>query len=240
MASIKRIADTIAWASYFVGNRALALSPTEPALTSANMVFQVMLSPPFKWRWNRASVDIPFTGGDTVAAIETFGFMEKAYVTANSGPTSGNPIEIPNLATELAKDNGTGRPQSIAPYLDDNAFPVGNITFRFMPGNPDVASTVTVIYQKKPPLLSSINDIWPIPDEYGYVYNWGFLALMYLFADSAKFGPANQKFISGLLGLAEGLSEQQIAVFLGQWDFLIQNQMRTTGKTQQGFAGRAV
>lgn len=235
MASTYRVQDSIAWAAYYVGNRALALSPTEPALTSANMVIQVMKSPPFKWRWNRTATSFAFAGGDTAVALNTFGFIEKAYVTANSGPNEGKSIEIPNLETELAKDSNSGRPQSIAPYLDDNA---GNIIFRFMPGNPDVPSSVTVISQNKPVLLTAINQAWPIPDEYGFVYNWGFLAMMYLFADSMKFGAANQKFISGLLGLAEGLSEQQIAVFLGQWDFLVQNQLRVVGKTQQGLQGR--
>lgn len=230
--------QTIAWATYFVGNRALALGTPaiEPAITSANMVIQVMLSPPFKWRWNRASVDIAFAGGDTAQAIANFGFIEKAYVTALSGSNINKGIEIPNIATELAKDSSAGRPQTICPYLDDNA---GNITFRFMPGNPDVSSTVSVIYQKKPVALAQTSDSWPIPDEYGYIYHWGFLALVYLFADSAKFMPANQKFISSLLALAEGLSEQQIAVFLGQWDFFVQNQMRQQ-KTIQGIQGRGI
>jgi hypothetical protein len=235
MASTYTVNQSIAWAQYFMGNRPLALSPTEPALTSANMVVQVMLSPPFKWRWNRNSNTFNFTGGDTAVTINDFGFIEKAYVTPGSGTYSGQNIEIPTIETELSADLGTGQPQSIAPYLDNNA---GTITFRFMPGNPDVASTVTVIYQKKAtPLLTNTSQTWPIPDEYGYVYNWGFLALMYLFADSQKFITANQKFVSGLIALNEGLTEQQIAVFIGQWDFLVQN-LTKNSKTSQGLQMR--
>jgi hypothetical protein len=223
MASTFTVDNSIAWAAYFVGNRGLALSPTEPAMTSANIVCQVMLSPPFKWRWNRNSKTFAFTSGDTSVSIPDYGFIEKAFVVATTGATANKPFEIPMVQTELTMDNGTGRPQTVAPYLDDNA---GNITFRFMPGNPDVASNVTAIYQKKAVVLTATSQAWPIPDEYGYVYNWGFLSLMYLFADSQKFISANQKFTSGLLSLAEGLTEQQIAVFLGQWDFIIQNQQR--------------
>ena len=63
---------------------------------------------------------------------------------------------------------------------------------------------------------------------------------MYLFADSVKFGAANQKFISALLGLAEGLSEQQKMVFLGQWDLIIEQAMRSQARTQQGVQSRTI
>lgn len=234
MASTKTIQQTMNWAQYFIGNRSMSLANLEPALTSANIVCQVMLQPPFKWRWNRKTVSFAYTvaaESPVVDAISDFGFIEKAFVVGADAKV----VEIPNIYTNLSNDTGIGQPNAVAPYLDDNA---GNITFGFMPGTPDQDYTVNVIYQKKPVLLSALTQTWPIPDEYGFVYDWGFLALMYLFADSTKFGPANQKFISGLLGIAEGLGEQDIAIFLGQWDFLIQNQMRMTAKTQQGYTGR--
>lgn len=49
------ISGSIGWAQYFVGNRPLSLTASEPALTSANLVTQIMLQPPFRWRWNRAT-----------------------------------------------------------------------------------------------------------------------------------------------------------------------------------------
>lgn len=47
------INQSIVWAGYFLGNRPFALTNNEPALTSANLVIQIMTQPPFKWRWNR-------------------------------------------------------------------------------------------------------------------------------------------------------------------------------------------
>src|SRR5580704_10293146 len=118
MASTYTVNKSIAWASYYIGSRTLALTNSEPALTAANLVQQVMLQPPMKWRWNRNSNSFAFTGGDTLVAIADFGFIEKAYVIAGSGPNSGTPIEIPQVTTELTMDSGQGRPTTISPYLD--------------------------------------------------------------------------------------------------------------------------
>src|SRR5208337_2915859 len=161
MASTLTINQSITWAQYFMGNRPLALSPNEPALTSGNMVKQVMLSPPFKWRWNRALARVPVSasasGADVVVSIPSFGFIEKAQISATFGTNAGKAIEIPEIATELTQDGQQGRPNTIAAYLDDNA---GNISFRFMPGTPDVDSEVVVIYQQKPTLLTSLTQTW--------------------------------------------------------------------------------
>src|ERR1039458_4403550 len=115
MASTFTVDNSIAWAAYFVGNRGLALSPTEPAMTSANIVCQVMLSPPFKWRWNRNSKTFAFTSGDTSVSIPDYGFIEKAFVVATTGATANKPFEIPMVQTELTMDNGTGRQIGRAP-----------------------------------------------------------------------------------------------------------------------------
>lgn len=171
---------------------------------------------------------------DYVLAIPDFGFIEKATVTDGTGKI----VEIPKIQTELSLDFGTGRPHTIAPYLDDNQ---GNITFRFMPGVPDQAYTASVIYQKKAVLLTSLSGVagtWPIPDEYGDIYNWGFLLFLWLYAEDARAQFANQKFMSGLLGISEGLDEQAKNIFLGQWEYLMQMQLRSEAKTQQGIAGR--
>lgn len=292
----KTLQDSIKWAQFFVGNRPLNVgNGLEPALTSANTVIQVMMQPPFRWRWNRASVTFATidpggwkantavaagyrikdtngnmqtvttagtTGGtqptwstsatttdgtavwteslftDYVQSIPNFGFIEKAYVSVPSGTDAGKAVEITQILQEMTQDNGTGRFQGICPYLDDNA---GNITFRFMPGNPDKLYNVTVIYQKQPALMTGLTGsggTWPIPDRYGLVYQQGFLGMTYLFADEQAAGFLLQRFSASLLSLAEGLTEQERNAFLNQWKFTIEMQ-RESAKTSQGLTARS-
>lgn len=292
------ILSSVNWAKFFLGNRPFFLDVTmEPALTSANIIAQTMLQPPFKWRWNRVATSFLMvnatvawqnahaysagfrrkdsngnmqtvtTGGtsagsepvwsttvggtttdntviwtmsgltDYVQTLPNFGFIEKATVTGVSGTALGVITEIPTITTELSTDAGSGRPHTIAPIIDDNA---GNITFRFMPGVPDQPYSATVLYQKKAALMTAVQGTggtWPIPDEYSNVYNYGFLSLFMLFADDARYLAMNQKFTSGLLGLAEGLNEQQKAVFLGEWEFLMRSAAAQM-KQQMGVQGR--
>lgn len=171
---------------------------------------------------------------DYVQAVSDFGFIEKATVTDSNGKI----VEIPNIATELSMDAGSGRPSTIAPIIDDNA---GNITFRFMPGVPDQAYTCQVIYQKSVTNFSALTGsggTWPIPDSYGHVYNWGFLGFVYLFASDPRAAFALQRFVVGLLALSEGLTEQQKNVFLEQWNMLTASAGVPGAKYQQGIQAR--
>lgn len=233
----KTLTDSANWAMWFLGNRSFSPnSPTslEPALTSGNIIQQTMLQPPFKWRWNRATATFTTTTNTTdyTENLPNFGFIEKASVV----DANGNVFEVPNISTEILFDHNSDRPHTISPVLDDNN---GNITFRFLPGYQDQVYTVNVMYQKKPPLFTNLTTAWTIPDEYGHVYDWGFLALFLLFAnegDNRAFA-ANQKFVSNLLALQEGLSEQQKMIFLGEWDFLLKA-ISASSNQQLGLAGR--
>ena len=63
-----RLIDTMEWANKFMANRSSALGNfLEPALTSANIVMQTMVSAPFRWRWNRV-----VTGFVTVAGQQDY------------------------------------------------------------------------------------------------------------------------------------------------------------------------
>lgn len=291
MANTRTILQTLTWAKFFIGRRPTFLDvEMQPALTSADLITQTIMQPPFKWKWNRATYSFPMidpagwqagktlsvgyriidsngnmqtvntqgttgsnpptwskipgtnTGDNTVVWTEsastdyvqnipTFGFIEKAQVLSANGVVS----EIPDIKQDLTMDAGTGRPQTIAPIIDDGQ---GNITFRFMPGFPDQLYTATVIFQKKPVLLTSLNSPWQIPDEYGLVYGWGMLFYLFLFSGSSYVGIANQKFMSGLISLSEGLSEQQRMVFLGEWEYLTKMALEAQMKTQQGIQSR--
>ena len=229
------VQNTMDFSQFYVGRRPLAVGGAnnlEPALTAANIVQRTILAPPFKWPWNRATATFVQPTVDTPQALSVFGFIEKAYVTNSQGVVN----EIPNIKLELTPDQGTGQPTAIGVFLDDNN---GNITFRFMPGRPDdPANQISVIYQKRAPLLSAVNAVWTIPDCYAHVYTYGFTALMQLFADDSRFATMNGKFMGSLLAVAEGLSEQDKAIFMEQWDNVVSLAIRSGNKIQQGYIGR--
>jgi hypothetical protein len=103
---------------------------------------------------------------------------------------------------------------------------------------PDKAYPVAIHIQLAASQLTSVNATWaPIPDYMQYVYNWGFLALMWTFADDPRSQMANQKFLAGLLARAEGLSEQDRNVFLNNWNNLtgLENM-----QAQQGIQARGI
>src|SRR5277367_1652007 len=81
---------TMNWAQWFLGQRPLALptsSPLEPALTSANLVVQTVMQPPFRWKWNRNTTTLSITTAaqDYLKTIVDFGFIEKVSLTDGSG-----------------------------------------------------------------------------------------------------------------------------------------------------------
>lgn len=135
----------------------------------------------------------------------------------------------------LGLDSATARPQYLAAQSDDG---LGNVTFRLMPV-PDAAYPVAITLQQKPPLFTKTSQLWtPMPDEYSRIYNWGFLSLMWLFADDPRFQMANAKFVSGLLGASEGLTETQRNIFLQNWQQITGQPMSNQDKMQQGYQAR--
>lgn len=287
-----QLSQTIQWASFLTGNRPLTLQGTnDPALTSANMVVAAILSPPFKWRWNRNSVNFltinpagwqanlavaagyrvldtfghmqtvttaGTTGGatpswngaigatttdngviwtsslgsDYVQSLADFGFIEQAIVQPVAG---GTVWDIPNKTQELTQGSESGRFTSIAPYLDDNQ---GNITFRFMPSKPLESSQVTVTYQKRMSLLTSLTSVWPIPDMYSHIFETGFLGMTWLFSDDPRSTYLLQRFAAQILAISDGLTEQEKNSFMAQWDIFAASN-RSALKAQQAQGARA-
>jgi hypothetical protein len=133
-----------------------------------------------------------------------------------------------NLALETFK----GRPGFISPHVEDGN---GNVTFR-MSSAPDKPYPVSVHVQLASPGITSINQTWaPLPNFMQYVYDWGFLALMWQFADDPRAAYANNQFKAALLGRAEGLTEEQKNIFLNNWEALKDGYMM---KMQQGIQAR--
>lgn len=75
------LTTSINWAQAFVQYKPLVAGPNnEPALSSANMTKQVMLSPPFRFPWNRNKKVFQLTQyqQDYTVAISDFGYLELA------------------------------------------------------------------------------------------------------------------------------------------------------------------
>lgn len=238
MASNFNLQDTVNWCEPFMSGKPLFLGAiNQPALTSANIVLQTILSPPFTWRWNRAEA-APFNtvvgNTDNAAALADFGFIERAFLKLAQQPT----YEIPNIKDSLgpASASEEDRPHTIAAQLDDNA---GNITFRVNPAYDQIYSAV-VMYQKKAPIMLSLASTWsPMPDEMSFIYNHGFLAMCLLFDDDARFQIINSKFVAALLSSSQGLSEMQRNIFAERWTTQVA-QAETAGlKARQGVQARS-
>lgn len=210
MASTIVLQNTMNWSRAFLEQQPLLINGMEPALSSANLILQTMLGPPFGWPWNRAVLSFSAASQDTVVtALTDFGFLEAGTVQASAQkPWALSVRQILDL------DQNQGRPGYCAPFLDDGN---GNLTFRLTPA-PDQAYTVVLPYQKKAPLMLSPASSWaPVPDEKNYICQWGFLALMSLIGNDARFTEYNAKFITALLSAQGGLSDLERNIFLANW-----------------------
>lgn len=212
MACTLNIQASLEFVLPYVRFQPLAIGGQDPALTAANMTLQVILGPPFQWRWNRNTATFLCAAGqqDYTVAISDFGYLE----VASSADTDGNNVEITTKKV-LALDGSTNAQTAyIATQNDDNA---GNISFRITPP-PDQAYTVTLTYQKKPPMIQSLAGSWaPVPDECAYIFNWGFLAMAAMLTNDARMPQYSQKFVGHLLGAQGGLTEREINIFMGTY-----------------------
>lgn len=233
MARTKTLQDSINFVAPILKNQSLMISNFEPALTAANLVLGTMMGPPFRWRFNRANFTLALTSGagvDYVKLLADFGFIETQWLTdANNG------IHQVGGAVALAKDAAVGRPTRVAPQFDDNA---GNITFRF-DRVPDQAYTFFGDYQKKCPLITSPASSWgTVPDEFQYIYNWGFLCILSLLINDSRFPIFEGYFISRLLGAQDGLTDQERNIFVANWMALTSTMLRSQGAVNSGIAAR--
>jgi hypothetical protein len=214
-------------------NQPLLVSINEPALTAANLVLGTILSPPFKWAFNRGTTSVAIDaahGTDYPLTIVDFGFLDTQWLTDQNGKV----FELKG-ATSHAKEAGIGRPTSVAPQYDDDA---GTITLRFN-SMPDGPYSAYFDYQKAIALMNSAASLWGVvPDRFMYVYNQGFLAMMSLLVNDARFPIFNQLFISRLLGAQDGLSDQEREIFIGNWMNLVQTTTRATAAAGAQGRGR--
>ena len=211
MPSTISIQATVNWELAFLEQQPLLINGMEPALSSATLVLQTMLGPPFAWPWNRAMLPYQTNGSDwTQAGLTRFGHLEGGTVQPITGGNAWE-LEIKNL---LLVDTQQARPRYISPLIDDGT---GNITFRLGP-SPDQGYNVVLVFQRKAPILMSLASTWaPVPDERNYICQWGHLSLMSLIGNDARFNEYNAKFITSLLGAQGGLTDLERNLFLANW-----------------------
>lgn len=207
--------DTMNFAAAFLKNQPQQVSNMNPAVTVGNIVLSTMLGPPFRWRQNRGAISFALgtVNADYQQSVPSFGFIESAWLVDNSN--NQHPV---NGALALTVNVDKGRPEKIAAQFDDNA---GTITFRF-DKIPDQVYTCYIDYQKTAPLMTSPASGWaPVPDHFNYIYNFGYLAVMSLLVNDARFPIFEKYFIGRLLAAQSGLSEQERNIFLANWAAMV-------------------
>jgi hypothetical protein len=172
------------------------------------------------------------TTQDYTIAAPAFSHIEHASVL-DVTRTPPNWVEL-KVQNDLALDSRDARPTFVGPQAEDAN---GDVTFRVMP-SPNAVYPVSVHVQLAAPRITSINQTWaPMPDFMQYIYSWGFLALIWAFADDARFQIANSKFTAGLLARAEGLTEEEKNIFLNNWNAVLGMGPQ---KSAQGMQARGV
>src|SRR5271165_2040717 len=206
----------------------------EPAITAANMTQQVMMSPPFKWNWNRTEATFAVTGATTdyTETYTNFGFLEKAIFQPSAGGQY-LPLAVFNCEP-ISKSSDAQQPISLTALLNI----IGtSVTFRIFP-LPDQAYNVTVTYQNFPVLISTLSATWTPPDYMSYIYNRGFLAHLYEARGDIRAQQEKIAFAAALLSTAEGLTDTEKNIFLAQYLMNPRMLESTQLKVQQGIVAR--
>ena len=235
--SSKTILGSLEWCKRFIFQRPTAMGNfLEPAVTSVNTVIQTMLGAPFRWRWNRQVVTFSTVIGQQDYTVPcNLGWIENASVQWLDTNDSTLKWKEMAMKIDLALDSASSRPHSISAQGDDLN---GNITFRLMPV-PDAVYPISITVQQKPTLITSVNQTWtPIPDEFGYIYNYGLLALLFMYADDARFTVTSQKFVAHLLAANQGLSDTERNIFLNDYYAITGQPQILTASLQQGFQAK--
>lgn len=216
----------------YLKNQPISVNGQEPGVGAANVVLQITLAAPMRWRFNRRQFSFTCTAltTDYTVPLPDFGFMETQWIIDPDGNTTAM-----NGATSLGVDAGKSRPTLIAPQYDDN---YGNITFR-VKNTPDKTYTVFGDYQRKPSLLESYASYWDVvPDDFAHVYNLGYLAFLSLLVNDSRFPVFERWFLSRILSLQDGLDDQARDIFLQNWMNATRSVTRSQAMTQMGSAGR--
>lgn len=232
MPATRNIMSSALFSLPFLGYQPVNISNGEPAMNAANLVKQVILGPPFVWPWNRTDFDIevgPELGRDyIITPTSAFGFLEKVWLV----DAKDNVVEI-KIVLALSEEGRKQRPNSIAAqYVDVD----GTVLLR-LNTIPDQEYSLRGFFQNAPDYMTSLAAQWaPIPDHLGYIYDWGYLAILGLITKDQRVPFFGQRFVSHLLGAQDGLTAMQRNIFLGNWIDLITEPTRAAAFAQQASA----
>jgi hypothetical protein len=243
MASTLKLQDSINWARPFLKNQPLDFSNMEPALTTGNVVLQTIISAPFKWRFNRGSFDfttVPAVAGsaptpaqcDYPLTLPDFGYLEDQWLTV---PSSGKVWPLTGAFSLQRATGDASRPTQLAAQYEDSS---GTVTMRTKE-MPDKAYQISGDYQKKAVLLTSVASlVGPLPDDFAFLFNWGFLTVASMLVNDSRFAVWEKYFIGRLFGLQSGLSEVDRNIFLGLWSANLRTASAVQSSAQMGAQGR--
>lgn len=238
MSVTRNIMSSCLFAMPYIGYQPANTSNGEPAITAANLAKQTILGAPFKWPWNRSQQTLQLDPFQTswpqdspLTGVDDFGFIEQAWLT---DPQTAKVTEI-KIKNSLAAESSIQRPSSICVQTDDGA---GNLLIR-LNTLPDLPYAVDFYYQRSPRIVTSPASLWkPIPDHYGYIYDWIFLGFMAMLTGDQRAGQFLGKGVAHLLGAQDGLTALQRNIFLGNWLDVMNQQGREQLSTQQGAQAR--
>lgn len=228
---MRNLESSILFSLPFLGYQPADISNGEPALTAGNIIKQTMLGAPFKWPWNRSEITTALTNAqDYLIPATNFGYLEQAWLTDPLGKVKE--IAVKN---SLAAESAVQRPQSVAVEMQDDE----GIILRFNT-IPDQAYIFTGFFQRAPLLMTSTASSWsPIPDNLGYIYDWGYLGMLSMITKDIRQPLFLQKFVSHLLGAQDGITALQRNIFLGDFLSVMASPERTNADLQQGVQARS-
>lgn len=135
-------------------------------------------------------------GSSGAPGITNMGWLEYATMI-NMNDTSAQPyVWYLTAVRTLEPANRQFQPDRVSVFADDGAGTL-TIRLRYLPGPQPMG--VTLAYQQRPTLISSLSATWsPFPDEYAFVYRQMFLAHAYRFANSGRADVEYQKAMANI------------------------------------------
>lgn len=245
---MRTLQNSIDWAQGYIEYPPLAAGNNdEPAVSTANMIQDTIMTAPFTWAWNReesAPFAISPANQTYTVEVDDFSYLEKVTVTCTTGANGINVGDVWEITDGVRNINSIGianpnkktRPQAACVFSVEFGT---SVTIRF--GSfPDTNYTATLVYQKLATPLAATGSQWSIPDQYADIYDNLFLAEAMSIVDDARSVQYRQRGIATLLAKAEGLSDMEKNLFYEQYWVRFNQQQASALRVQQGSAARQV